>query len=167
MPEEVKYPQDVENFPYVTDALMTTINTFPGLEEDEHFAFSMMPSEAGLSVIASSGSFIMEERVSITDHVMQNCVYPFMVVYRASSLSSKRKMAVKEWMDTLAEWLCRKAVTIDGEVYQLDKWPALTGDRVIRLITRQTAAYLGGINEDKSENWVMDMVIQYRNEFDR
>ena len=156
MEEEVKYPQDAEGFPYVTDALMKTINTFPGLSEGEEFKFSTIPSTEGLTVIASSGSFIVDEHVSITDNVWQTCAYPFMVVYRASGLTSKRKIAVKEWMDTLAEWLCRKTVVIDGQEHKLKKWPDLIGDREIRLITRQTAAYLGGINEDKSENWVMD-----------
>lgn len=167
MQEEIKYPPDLEGFPKVTDALMETINTFPGLEEGEEFVFSQMPENAGLSVIASSGSFIIEEHESITGHVWQMCAYPFMVVSRASGLSSKRKISLKEWMDTLAEWLCRKTVTIKGEEFKLKKWPALTDDRKIEKIVRQTPAYLGGINEDKSENWVMDMVIQYRNEFDR
>ena len=167
MQEEIKYPPDMEGFPKVTDALMEMINTFPGLNEGEEFVFSMMPEDYGLSVIATSGSFIIEEHESITGHVWQMCSYPFMVVSRASGLSSKRKISMKEWMDTLAEWLCRKTVTIDGQEYKLKKWPVLTDDREIRYIVRQTPAYLGGINEDKSENWVMDMVIQYRNEFDR
>ena len=145
---------------------METINLYPGLLPGERFEFSMMPENTVLSVIASSGSFIVEEHVSITDHVWQTCAYPFMVVFRASGLNSKRKVEAKEWMDTLAEWLCRKAVKIKGETYKLAKWPKLEGDRRISLISRQTAAYLGGENEDKSENWVMDMVIQYTNEFD-
>ena len=167
MADNREYPLDVDSFPYVTNALMEMINAFPGLDEDEFFTFSTIPTAEGMSVIASSGSFIIDERESIIGHVWQTCSYPFMVVYRASGLNNRRKIETKEWMDTLAEWLCRKAVIINGEECQLENWPVLTGDREIRRITRQTPAYLGGINEDKSENWVMDMVIQYRNEFDR
>ena len=160
--------RDVEGFPYVTDALMETINSFPGLYDGEQFTFStLLTNEDGMTVVASSGSLIISDIEDITGHVMQMCSYPFTVVCRFSGLSSRRKIQTKEWMDKLAEWLCRKAVDIDGELYQLKRWPALTGDREIRLISRSTPAFLGGINEDKSETWAMDMVIQYRNEFDR
>ena len=159
---------DLEGFPHVTSALMETINTFPGLEKGEKFTFStMLTNEQGLTVAAIAGSAIVNEMESITGHVMQTCSYPFTILCRYSGLSKGRKIEIKEWMETLAEWLCRKEVVINGETYQLKKWPPLTGDREIRLITRMTPAYLGGINEDKSEDWVMDMIIQYRNEFDR
>lgn len=158
---------DLEGFPYVTDALMETINRYPGLDDEEKFQFSTILSEAGMTVIASSGASILDERESITGHVWQTCAYPFMVVYRASGLNSKRKIQTKEWLDTLAEWLCRKTVTINDQQYQLKSWPPLTGDRKILRITRQSAAFLSGVNEDKSENWVMNLVIQYQNEFDR
>lgn len=164
---ERNYPQDVDGYEYVTNALKDTLNSYPGLEDGEKFEFSLIPNAEGFSFIASSGSFIVEERESITGHVLQMCAYPFMVIYRASGLNQKRKIAAKEWMDTLGKWLTRQPVKIDGQVCTLDKWPDLTDGREIRTITRQTPAYLGGINEDESENWVMDMMIQYRNEFDR
>lgn len=167
MEEKKQCPLDVDGFDYVTNALMDTINSYPGLEEGEVFSFSTLPEAEGMTVIASSGSFIMDERESITGHVWQTCVYPFMVVYRASGLTSKRKINTKEWMDTLAEWLTRKRVMINGYSVQMSEWPRLTGDRKITRIVRQSPCYLGGINEDKSENWVMDLNIQYRNEFDR
>ena len=165
--DTTQYPQDFSSFDTVTNALMDTINAYPGLEYDAEFTFSTIPESDGYSVIASNGSYIIEETEDITGHVWQVCQYPFMVVCRVAGLSSRRKIAIKEWMDTLAEWLTRKSVIIDGETYQLAKWPELSGERKIRSISRQTAAYLGGINDDKSENWVMDLVIQYWNEFDR
>lgn len=164
---EAKYRQDVDGFDYVTNALMNMVNNYPGLDVDERFEFSTVPVEDGMSVVASSGSFILEERESITGHVTQLCAYPFMVVYRASGLSQKRKIASKEWLDTLAKWLTRQDVSINGTEHKLEKWPVLTNGRKIMNIERQSPAYLGSINEDKSENWVMDLVIQYRNEFDR
>lgn len=165
--EEKKYPPDLEGFDYVTDALMETVNSYPGLYPGEIFRFSTTDLNDGLNIAATSGAVITDEVESITGHITQMCAYPFMVILRASGLSSERKVETKEWMDKFAEWLIRKAVTIDGEIYQMKKWPALSGDREIRRITRNTPAYLAEVTEDKSESWVMDLTIVYRQEFDR
>lgn len=167
MEENNQYLPDVDGFDLITKALMDTLNSYPGLEPEEQFKFSTVLNEEGIAVIASSGAFIVDHRVSITDHVWDTCAYPFMIVYRVSGLDSKRKVDVKEWMDTLAKWLTRQPVEINREEYRLSRWPKLSGDRTIRDIIRQTPAYLGSINEDKSENWVMQLTIQYMNEFDR
>jgi len=167
MADDKVYPQDIEGYEDVTTALMATVNAYPGLPEDEKFRFTMLEPEEGLSIVASSGSLIMEDHESITGHVWQTCLYPFMVIYRVSGLNQKRKIQVKEWMDTFARWLTRQPVNINGRTVVLEYWPTLTGSRLIRNISRQTPAYLGGINEDKSETWVMNLQIQYRNEFDR
>ena len=164
---EKQYPADVEGFKYVTTALMETLNSYPGLYPDEQFKFSTVDLEDGLNVAAISGAVITEEIESITGHVTQMCAYPFMIILRAPGLSSERKVETKEWMDTLAEWLTRKAVNIDGEIYHMKKWPVLSGDREIRRITRNTPAYLAEITEDKTESWAMDLTIHYRQEFDR
>lgn len=164
---EKKYPLDIEGHDYVTEALMETLNSYPGLYPGEEFVFSTTGLEDGLIVAATSGAVITEENESITGHVWQMCAYPFMVILRASGLSSERKIEVKEWMDTLAEWLTRKAVTISGETYHMKKWPVLTGDREIRRITRNTPAYLAEVTQDKVECWAMDLTIHYRQEFDR
>ena len=167
MDEVKKFGFDFDGFDYVTNALMSLINSFPGLDEGERFTFATIPNEDGLSVIASSGSFIIEHHESITDYVWEVCAYPFTVIYRASGLNQSRKIAAKEWMDTLAKWLTRQTVWINGQEYHLEKWPALSEGRRIKTITRQSPAYLASINEDTSENWVMDLIIQYHNEFER
>lgn len=165
--KEKQYPLDLEGFDYVTNALMETLNIYPGLYPGEKFKFSTVNLEDGLNVAATSGAVITEEYESITGHVYQMCAYPFMIILRASGLSTERKVKTKEWMDTLAEWLTRKAVTIDDEVYHMKKWPVLSGDREIRRITRNTPAYLAEVGEDKAESWAMDLTIHYRQEFDR
>jgi len=165
--KEKQYPADLEGFDYVTTALMETLNNYPGLYPGEEFKFSTTDLDDGLNVAATSGAVIIEEIESITGHVTQMCAYPFMVILRASGLSSERKVATKEWMDTLAEWLTRKAVAIDGEIYHMKKWPVLSGDREIRKIVRNTPAYLAEVTEDKAESWAMDLTINYRQEFDR
>ena len=167
MANEINYPPDVDGFEEVTKALMEMVNSYPGLEDGEQFQFTMSEPEEGLSIFASSGSFIYENHESITGHVWQLCLYPFMVVCQASGLNQERKIRIKEWMDCFARWLTRQPVNIDGVTHVLNEWPKLTGNRLIRDVTRQTPAYLGSINEDKSETWVMNLQIQYRNEFDR
>lgn len=165
MADEKTYLQDVAED--VTSALMSTVNSYPGLEDGEQFVFTMVEPEEGLSIVASSGAYIMENHESITGHVWQTCLYPFMVIYRVSGLNQRRKIQVKEWMDTFARWMTRQPVNINGEQVVLMEWPKLTEGRVIRDISIQASASLGGINEDKSETWVMNLQIQYRNEFDR
>ena len=146
---------------------MELVNTFPGLDAGEEFLFATEPAEEGFAIFPTTGSFIYEERESITGHVMQMCQYPFTTVYRKSGLNSSRRMTAKEWLDTFARWIELQPVIIDNEEYKLDDWPKLTGSREIREVTRQAPAYLATVNDDKSENWIMDVVIRYRNEFDR
>lgn len=165
--EEREYPLDVEGFEFVTKALMDTLNSYPGLYEGEEFRFSTTNLNDGLVVAATSGAVITEEYESITGHVYQMCAYPFMIILRTVGLSTTRKVETKEWMDTLAEWITRKAVAIHGVVHKMERWPILSGDREIRQITRNTPAYLAEITEDKTECWVMNLTINYRQEFDR
>ena len=157
---------DVDGYEQITVALMDLANRFPGLYSDDKVTFGMEEAEYGIAIFPSSGSGIYEERESISGHVTQMCQYPFMIVYRASGLNQKRKINAKEWLDNFGRWLEKQPVVINGETYVLLEWPELTGERKIRQITRQTPAYFMP-NEDKSENWIIDMMIQYRNEFDR
>ena len=114
-----------------------------------------------------SGSFIMENHESITGHVWQRCLYPIMVVCRASGLNERRKMAMKEWIDTFARWVTRQPVTIKGKQYKLSEWPKLTDEREIRDISRTSTTYLSTIDDGKIEVWITNLQVQYRNEFDR
>ena len=158
---------DVNGYEMVTAALMDLVNTFPGLEDGEEFGFATDPAEEGVAIFPTTGSFIYDERESITGHVTQLCQYPFTVVYRKSGLNSHRRMTAKEWLDAFARWIERQPVAIGGTVYQLEDWPELTDNREIREVVRQAPAYLVTVNDDKSENWIMDVVVRYRNEFDR
>ena len=159
--------QDVEGYELITAALMALVNEFPVLEKGEEFLFATEPADEGIAIFPTTGSFIYDERESITGHVTQLCQYPFTTVYRASGLNSHRRMTAKEWLDTFGRWIERQPITVGDTVYVLTEWPALTEGRLIREISRQAPAYLTSVNEDKSENWIMDVVIRYRNEFDR
>ena len=167
MAENMVVRFDVEGYELVTEAVMALVNTFPGLDSGEEFSFATEREDEGVAVFPTTGSFIYDERESITGHVTQMCQYPFTVVYRASGLNSRRRMTAKEWLDTFGRWIERQPVTINGDVYVLEEWPDLSENRQIREVTRQAPAYLMSVNEDKSENWIMDVIIRYRNEFDR
>lgn len=158
---------DVDGYEMITAALMALVNTFPGLDDGEEILFATDPADEGVAIFPTTGSFIYQERESITGHVTQLCQYPFTTVYRKSGLNSKRRMTAKEWLDTFGRWIERQPIVIDGTTYVLENWPELTENREIREVTRQAPAYLVSVNEDKSENWIMDVVIRYRNEFDR
>lgn len=158
---------DVDGYDLVTAAVMALVNTFPGLEDGETFEFATEQTGEGVSIFPTTGSFIYEERESITGHVTQMCQYPFTVVYRAAGLNSKRRMGAKEWLDSFGRWIERQPIEIDGTTYVLPEWPDLTENRKIREVTRQAPAYLATVEDDKSENWIMDVVVRYRNEFDR
>lgn len=160
---------DPEGFESITDAIMKMANSYPGLEKEieERFRFCRTEPEDGLCLMCTSGSFILEDHESITGHVWQRCLYPLTVIYRASGLNERRKMDVKEWIDTFARWLTRQPVTIKGKQHWLTEWPKLTDGREIRNISRTSTTFLNTIDDGKTEVWITNLQIQYRNEFDR
>ena len=158
---------DVDGYELVTNALMSLVNQFPLLEEGETFSFAQLDDDEGIAIFPSTGSFIYDERESITGHVTQMCQYPFTVVYRASGLNQKRKIDAKEWLDYFGRWIEKQPINYDDTRYVLDEWPELSGDRSIEEVFRQTPSYLIDVPENKSENWICEIIIRYRCEFDR
>ena len=168
MAEEKIYPQDVDGFDSVTNALMELVSLYPGLSGDgEMFQFSTVSTEDGLSIYPTNGAAIYESRESVTGKVRQMCEYPFLVLYKASGLTEHRKVQVKEWLDTFGRWLTKQPVVIGKKTYKLAEWPELKDGRKIWTIERQTPAYLSTTSDDKCDNWVMSMTLRYRNEFTR
>lgn len=157
----------MNGYDQVTEALRTLVNSYPGLESGETFGFSELDVANGKAIFPTTGGVVQSESESITGHVTQMCLYPFTIVCRSSGLNQRRKVTAKEWLDTMGRWLERQPVTINGVEYQMQNYPELTGDREIRGISRQTPAYLNDTGEDKSESWVISMVIRYRNEYDK
>ena len=193
MADEKQVVYDPDGYDLVTDALRALIAQYPGLDEGDSFSFSTAPTGAGKAIFPTTGAVIQSEIESITGHVTQTCLYPFTVLFRASGLSQKNRVTAKEWLDTFGRWLEKQAVVINHRRYILVEYPvlrtagkydnleekyahcrqeadenyAIQGVRKILNITRQTPAYLSSVGEDKSEDWVISMVLMYRNEFDR
>lgn len=165
MEKEKRY--DIDGSDVITDALRHLLNQFPGLESGKEITFSYLEDKSGISIYPTSGAIIETEREFITGHVVQTCLYPFFVIYRAYSLSENSKATVKEWLDNLGRWLERQEITVNGTNYKLDRYPALTGNREILSIERKTPGYLDGTNENGSEDWAISISLRYSNEFDR
>lgn len=157
---------DINGYDEITAALRNLLNTFPGLGA-ETITFSVLNEDGGKAMFPISGGIIVSEMTSITGHVMQTCQYPFFVIYRASGLSENNKANAKEWLDKLGKWLEKQTVTIGQTAYTLTEYPALTGQRRFTTIERTSPAYLDGIEENKAENWAIQLSAKYITEFYR
>lgn len=157
----VKY--DVNSFDAVTAALRQLINSYPGLSEGDEIAFAVLGEDTGKAMFPASGAVIESETRNIIGDITQICLYPFNVVYKTAGISDTRKANVKEWLDGLGRWLEKQPVTIGGQTYTLDAYPALTGSREFLAIERSTPAYLDSIEGNKAENWVIAISARYRN----
>ena len=162
--KEVRY--DIDGQEVVSTALMDLINKYPGLTQGEYIQYATLGDSKGKSVFPTSGSAIKKEIKDVTGHVEQTCDYPFIVIYRASGLSESRKEKVKEWLDNLGRWLEKQPIIVNGKEYKLDEYPALTRGRKFKRIQRVSPSYLDSINEDKAENWAINITATYTNEYD-
>lgn len=156
---------DVEGYEVVTSAIIDLINDYPGLDNNDKFAFGKMPESGGKAVYPVSGSVIESTRRDILGSVEQTCVYPIYAYYRAGSLSESRKQAVKEWLDNLGRWLEKQPVTIAGTEYKLDEYPELTGNRRFLTIQRTSPAALIDVNSNNTEDWAISLNVRYKNSF--
>lgn len=162
--KEVRY--DIDGQEVVSTALMDLINEYPGLTQGEYIQYATLGDSKGKAVFPTSGSAIKNEIKDVTGHVEQTCDYPFIVIYRASGLSESKKEKVKEWLDNLGRWLEKQPIIVNGTEYQLEEYPALTRGREFKQIQRVSPSYLDSINDDKAENWAINITATYTNEYD-
>lgn len=163
MEEEKKY--DLDGQEVITDALMKLINRYPGLSSEDNIKFSILGEDNGKAIFPVSGAMVETEKNTITGKVIQECLYPFYVIYRAAGLSEQRKASVKEWLDNLGKWLERQKIVVNNTEYRLDDYPSLTGERKFLSIKRNTPSYLDSTNENMSENWAIYISARYQNIF--
>lgn len=156
--------KDASGHEDIINAVKELLNTFPGMN-DRVILFEEIGEADGIAFSSNSGPLVMAERRSITDHVYQTCQYPFFVIYRTTSTREHQKMHVQTFLDSLGKWLCKEPVDIDGNECRLRSYPALSDSRRITRITRENAYGLVP-NENKSQDWMLPLTIQYTNEFD-
>lgn len=155
---------DASGHEAVTNAVLDLLNSYPGLDGKEIY-FEEIGDADGIAFSSDSGPLVMTERRSITDHVFQTCQYPFFVIYRSTTTREYQKLYIQSFLDSLGQWLCKEAIEIDGTKYQLRSYPDLSKNRKITRITRENSYGLTP-NENKSQDWMLPVTIQYTNEFD-
>ena len=165
MAEEMKpIGKDATGYELLTNAIKTLLNNFPGLN-GQKISFEELGEEDGIAFSADAGALVMSERRSITDHVSQVCQYPFFVIYRTTATREFQKINVSTFLDSLGKWLCKEPVEIDGITYRLDSYPVLSDGRKITRITRDNTYGLEP-NENKTQDWMLPVSVQYTYEFD-
>lgn len=160
---EVVY--DVEGDAILTNAILTLVNQYPKLSNSEEIAFCALSPNSGKAIFPTGGAVVENDIRDILGNHQQNCLYPFTMVYRAAGVRAQKKIEVKNWLDEFGCWLEQQPITIEGTSYQLEAYPALSGNRKIKTISRQSPAYLESINDNGSENWVISMTVRYTNYF--
>lgn len=165
--EEKAKKYDIDGYDILTTAIRELINQYPGLNDGDEITFSSLEENSGKALFPLSGAAIEKESEFITGEVEQICVYPFMIIYRASGLSENRKASVKEWLDNLGRWLEKQVIAINGAEHKLTEYPQLTDGRKFITISRSSPAYLDSVEENNAENWAISIIAKYKNNFER
>lgn len=155
---------DVEGSDIVSTALMTLLNTFPGLGKKK-IAFSTLAETSGIGFFPTQGAVLLTNMESITGHVRQTCAYPFNIVYRAALKTEKQKLRVKEFLDELGRWLECQPITLNDTEYKLSAYPNLEKGRKIKTISRTTPAFLERAYEDGVEDWTIRLTLRYEADY--
>ena len=165
MSDELKpIGQDATGYELLTKAIKTLLNQFPGLNGQE-ILFEELDENAGIAFSADAGALVMAERRSITDHITQECQFPFLVVFRTTATREFQKLNISAFLETLGKWICKEPVEIDGEDYRLSSYPEISDGRKITRISRNNS-YGTVPNENKSQDWILPVSVQYIYEFD-
>lgn len=160
--KEIKY--DIDGYDIITNALMALLNKYPDLGNDT-IRFSVFSTGSGIAMFPVVGAVVENEKRSITGKVYQSCNYPFTIVYKVSGLAESNKIEIKDFLDKLGMWLEKKTITIGNTEYKLKTYPPLTENREIKSISRVTPAYLESTEEDKTENWIISLILLYAKEY--
>ena len=160
--KQIKY--DLDGYEVVKDAILSLINQCPSLN-GENVSFGVLEETHGFAMIPLSSSIVESTRKSATGKITEICYYPFSLIYRDSGMNEKRKSVVSELLDSIGKWLEKKEIVVDNEIYKLENYPTLTGDREFLEINRQTTSYLANSYEDRSEDWEIRITARYKNEY--
>jgi hypothetical protein len=163
MSEQKIIGYDVTGYEILTNAVLSLLSQFPGLNGRE-ILFEEL-GESGIAFSADNGALIISERRSITDHVAQTCQFPFYIIYRTASTKEFQKLQVQAFFNAIGKWLCKESVEVNGEIVRLSTYPALSDGRKITKVTRSNSYGLEP-NEDGVQDWLMPVTVQYTNEFD-
>lgn len=159
---------DIDGSEAVSKVLLTLLNQFPGLTTGQAIKFSSLSDTSGIGFFPTTGAALLRNQQDITGHVIQMCLYPFDVVYRAAPKGEEQRMRIKEFLDSIGKWLELQPVIIGSTTYQLAAYPALTsGNRIIKEISRSTPACLRAAYQDGIEDWIISVQLKYENEYNK
>lgn len=161
MSEQIRY--DVSGNSVMTKILDELICSFPGWATEEP-TFSSVGKEKGVGWYPVSDAIITSEKRTITGCVHQECQYPFYVLYRFSGGPENTRIAIKEKLDMLGEWLEKQEISIGAEKYRLDTYPSFAG-REIKSIRRTTPSYNANMYENGVSDWVVYITVTYQNDY--
>ena len=161
---EQNIQSDVENNDTLTELVKGWLNSFPLLDKDDSITFATLQDNNSKTFYTDSGALILRERESIVGYVKQDCIYPFVVIYRSGGSKEKRKIAIKDWLDLLGNYMSGQPIEIEGTTYQLEK-PVLDAPLTFKKIERTTNTYMLEPNNDNMEDWVTGLQVNYTNEF--
>lgn len=154
---------DAGGFDAITNVMRELLNQYPGKAEE--IKYEELRETSGIAFFADAGALVMSEKVSITDHVRQNCQYPMNIVFRTISTRERQKLMARNFLDDIGKWLCRETVVIGGAQHCLTGYPKLTDGRKITRISRDNA--FGAQPTDKDvQDWVLPVKVEYTHEFD-
>ena len=156
---------DVTGSEAVSTVLLNLLNRFPGLKPGERIRFATLDDDGGLGFFPGAGAIYRSNTADVLGNVSQECQYLFNIVYRAAPHTEEERLQIKEFLDTLGNWLNRQPVTIGGTKYQLAEYPTLESEnRVIQGIERVTPATLTAAYQDRVEDWTITSTLIYKNE---
>lgn len=163
--EELKpIGSDPTGFEYMKRAVKALLNQYPGLNGEKIY-FEEIGEEFGIAFSADAGALVMSEKRSITDHITQVCQFPFLLIYRTNATREFEKLNVSAFLDSIGKWLCKEPVEIQGVMHRLTNYPTISDGRKITRITRNNS-YGTVPNENKSQDWILPVSVQYTYEYD-
>lgn len=155
---------DATGYEFLTNAIGDLLSSYPGLDGNTIY-FEELGEDEGIAFSADAGALIMSERRDITDHIKQECQFPFFVIYRTAATREYEKLRVQEFLDTLGKWICKEPTVINGETVRLFSYPELADGRQITRITRSNSYGLTP-NENNTQDWMLPVTVRYTYEFD-
>lgn len=156
---------DIDGYDIITDAIKDLLNEYPKLKKDQNITFGNLGDTSGITMVPTSGSLIYAEKDDVTGKTTQECAYQFLVIYRGTGLSEKRKINIKEWLDDLGKWLGKEKIKDGIQEYKLKQYPMLEGGRTFKSIKSMSQSYPSAENESGTEDWEILIQALYINEF--
>lgn len=156
---------DATGYEVLTKAVSELLNQYPGLN-GRIVSFEELSDTYGIAFSASSGALILSEIEDILGNVSQRCSFPFIVVYRASTTRAEQKVKVQTFLDSLGKWICGEPAIVGDTEYKLLSYPDLAQGRKIKRVTRSNS-YGAEPTEKGIQDWLMPVVVEYTNEFQR